>query len=367
MKRREFLTGAAAGAGAAAATAAAGFPAPAIAQERHEWRMVTTWPKGFPVLGTAAERVAQRITEMSEGRLTVKVYAAGELVPPLESMDAVSRGAAEMAHSTPYYWFGKHKALAFFTGVPFGLTAGELTAWIRHMGGQELWDEIYDGFGLKGFSSGNTSVQAGGWFRNPVESLDDLQGLKFRTPGLGGEVWKKLGVTTVNLPAGEVFQALQSGALDATEFVGPYNDLALGLYKVAQNYYFPGFNEPGQGLEVMVNKEKFNALPKDLQRIVEVAAQADFDQVLGEYFAKDPQALQTLVNEHGVQVRTFPEPVMQAAGQASKEVMQELYESSDDLTKRVIDSFRKARGVMAPYQRITDMAYMKARDEAFSF
>ncbi len=365
MKRRDFISGAVVGAGAAAATAAS-FPSPAIAQERHEWRMVTTWPKGFPVLGVAAERLAQRITEMSDGRLTVRVYGGGELVPPLESLDAVSRGSAEMCHSASYYWAGKHKGLSFFTGVPFGLSAPELMGWIRFMGGQELWDEIYDGFGVKAWPAGNTSVQAGGWFRRPIESLDDLQGLKFRTPGLGGEVWKKLGVNTVLLPAGEVFQALQSGALDATEFVGPYNDLALGFYKVAQNYYFPGFIEPGQSIEAVVNKDKFNALPKDLQKIVEIAVEADYEHVTAEYYAKDPQALHTLVNEHNVQVRTFPEPVLQAASKASEEVLQELYDGGDELTRRVIDSFRKAREVMMPYQRLTDLAFLQARDQALS-
>ncbi|CAN5655274.1 hypothetical protein BH23PSE1_BH23PSE1_13200 [soil metagenome] len=216
MQRRRFIKGAA-GAGAAAA----GLAAPALAQERTTWRMVTTWPRNFPGLGVGAQRLADRITAMSDGRLTVELFAAGEMVPPLGAFDAVIGGSAEMSHGAAYYWQNKSQAANFFTGVPFGMTSRELAAWIRYMGGQELWDEVYDQFGIKGFINGDTGIQAAGWFQDELTSLDDIQGINFRTPGLGGQVWSRMGANVVNMPAGEIFAALQSGALDAAEFVGP--------------------------------------------------------------------------------------------------------------------------------------------------
>ena len=212
MDRRSFIRrGALAGAGAAA------LASPAVAQDRITWRMVTTWPKNFPGLGVGAQRMADRITAASGGRLTVQVYSAGEMVPPLQSLDAVIDGTAEMSHGAAYYWQNKSTALNYFTGVPYGMTAGELAAWVRHLGGQELWDEVYDQFGVQAFLSGNTGTQAGGWFREELTGLDSLKGVRFRTPGLGGRVWEKLGATVTNMAAGEIFQALQSGALDAAD------------------------------------------------------------------------------------------------------------------------------------------------------
>src|SRR5690606_9267227 len=227
VKRREFFKSATALTAGAAATAA--LATPAIAQGNITWRMVTTWPKNFPGLGVGAQRLADRITAASGGRLTVQVYAAGELVPPLQALDAVIDGSAEMSHGAAYYWQNKSQGLAFYTGVPFGMTSRELAAWVRFMGGQEIWDEIYDQFGVQGFLSGDTGTQAGGWFKHELTGVADIQGLRFRTPGLGGQVWGKLGAAVTNLAAGEIFAALQSGTLDAAEFVGPYNDLALGF------------------------------------------------------------------------------------------------------------------------------------------
>jgi TRAP-type mannitol/chloroaromatic compound transport system substrate-binding protein len=366
VERRKLLKTAALG-GIAGAAAASSFPAPAISQGRMEWRMVTTWPKNFPGLGTGAERLARRIGELSDGRLTVRVYAAGELVPAFESLDAVIGGSAEMSHDASYYWQNKSKALNFFTGVPFGLTAPEITAWIRYLGGQELWDEVYAQFGVKAFLSGQTGTQAGGWFRNEVKSVADFNGMKFRTPGLGGDVWSRLGVTVVNTPAGEIFAALQSGALDAAEFVGPYNDLALGFHQVAKNYYFPSFNEPGMATEVVVNKEMYEALPVDLQKVIEYACQADYDQTGAEFMARNPQALATLVNEHGVQIRQFPEEVIIACGNAAGEVMAELRDGGDEMTRKVVESYINARKLLVDYGKIADQAYMNARQLDFSY
>ena len=234
----------------------------------YKWKMVTTWPKNFPGLGTGANKLAQLITEMSGGRIKVKVYGAKELVPAFEVFDAVSRGTAEMGHGASYYWKGKSEAAQFFSAVPFGLNAQEMNAWLYYGGGMELWQELYAPFNLIPAAAGNTGVQMGGWFNKEIKSVADLKGLKMRIPGLGGEVLKRAGGTPVSLPGGEIYTSLQSGAIDATEFVGPYNDLAFGLYKAAKHYYYPGWHEPGTTLEAMMNKKAFEALPKDLQSIV---------------------------------------------------------------------------------------------------
>jgi TRAP-type mannitol/chloroaromatic compound transport system substrate-binding protein len=360
MDRRKFLARTAlAGAGLTA------LAAPAIAQDKITWRMVTTWPKNFPGLGVGAQRLADRITAASAGRLTVQVYSAGELVPPLQSLDAVIDGSAEMSHGAAYYWQNKSTALSFFTGVPFGMTSRELTGWVRHMGGQELWDEIYDQFGVQGFLSGDTGTQAGGWFRNELMGVADVQGLRFRTPGLGGKVWEKLGASVTNMAAGEIFQALQTGTLDAAEFVGPYNDLALGFYQVAKNYYFPSFVEPGLATELVVDKAKYQALPDDLQAIIRDVCQAEYDQVASDFAANDPRALQTLINDHGVIVRQFPDEIVEAGAKAALEVMTGLRDSSDDLTKRTAESFIAALNIMRVRTEDTDGAFVEARRKYF--
>ncbi|WP_370282750.1 TRAP transporter substrate-binding protein [Pseudooceanicola sp.] len=363
MDRRSFIRTAGT-MGAAAATA--GLAAPAIAQGNITWRMVTTWPKNFPGLGVGAQRLADRITAASGGRLTVQVFSAGELVPPLQSLDAVIDGTAEMSHGAAYYWQNKSPALSFFTGVPYGMTSRELTAWIRYMGGQEIWDEIYDQFGVQGFLSGDTGTQAGGWFRNELTGVSDVQGLRFRTPGLGGRVWEKLGATVTNRAAGEIFQALQSGTLDAAEFVGPYNDLALGFYQVAKNYYFPSFVEPGLATELVVDKAKYQALPDDLQALIKDISQAEYDQVASDFYANDPRALQTLINDHGVNVMQFPEEILQAGAEAAKEIMTGLRESDDPLVKKTAESFIESLNIVRTRSRDTDGAFVQAREKYFT-
>ena len=361
MKRRSFLTSAgAAGVGAAA------LAAPAIAQERATWRMVTTWPKNFPGLGVGAQRLADRITAASDGRLTIQVFAAGELVPPLQSIDAVIDGAAEMSHGAAYYWQNKSTALTFFTGVPYGMTSRELTAWVRHMGGQEIWDEVYAQFGLKGFLSGDTGTQAGGWFREELAGVESVQGIRFRTPGLGGRVWERLGAAVTNMAGGEIFQALQSGTLDAAEFVGPYNDLALGFHQVAKNYYFPSFVEPGLATELVVDRAKYEALPTDLQELVAFVCQAEYDQVASDFYANDPRALQTLVNDHGVTVRSFPDDILEAGAVAAKDLITELRDSDDPLTRQVTESYTEALNILRTRTESTDGAFVSARERFFS-
>lgn len=362
MKRRDFFKSASIVTAGAAATALA---TPAIAQDSQTWRMVTTWPKNFPGLGVGAQRLADRITAASGGRLTIQVFASGEMVPPLQALDAVIDGSAEMSHGAAYYWQNKSQGLSFFTGVPFGMTSREHSAWVRFLGGQEIWDEIYDQFGLQGFLSGDTGTQAGGWFRNELTGLSDIEGLRFRTPGLGGQVWGKLGASVTNIAAGEIFAALQSGTLDAAEFVGPYNDLALGFYQVAKNYYFPSFVEPGLATELVVDKAKYQALPEDLQVIVRDCCQAEYDQVASDFYANDPRALQALVSEHGVQVRQFPEEIIEAGAKAAVELLTEIREGGDALTKKAAESFISGLNLMRPRSENVDSAFLQAREKFF--
>ena len=350
-----------------AAGAAATLAAPAISQNKIEWRMVTTWPKNFPGLGVGAENLAKRINTMSGGRLTIKVYSAGELVPALQSLDAVINGTAEMSHGAAYYWQNKNVGLSFFTGVPYGMTSREHASWVRILGGQQIWDEIYDQFGVQGFLSGDTGTQAGGWFRKEIKTVADLKGLRFRTPGLGGQVWAKLGASVTNLAAGEIFQALQAGTLDAAEFVGPYNDLALGFYQIAKNYYFPSFVEPGLATELVVNKAKYQALPADLQEVVRSCAQAAYDDVASEMYANDPRALATLVSEHGVQVRRFPDAILEAGAKAASEVIADIRSNGDALTKKVAESYVSAFNLLRTRTEGTDMPFLMAREKYFKF
>lgn len=363
MKRREFFKSA--GSAAVGVAAATTLAAPVIAQGAQQWRMVTTWPKNFPGLGVGAQRLADNIGALSGGRLTVQLFAAGEMVPPLGALDAVIDGSAEMSHGAAYYWQNKSQGLSFYTGVPFGMTSREHTAWIRYLGGQEIWDKIYDQFGIQGFLSGDTGTQAGGWFRNELTGVADIQGLRFRTPGLGGQVWGKLGAAVTNMAAGEIFAALQSGTLDAAEFVGPYNDLALGFYQIAKNYYFPSFVEPGLATEVTVNKAKFQALPEDLQAIVRTAAQAAYDDVASDMYANDPRALATLVSEHGVQVRRFPDEILEAGAKAATELLTEIRTNGDALTKEVAESWVAAFNILRTRTEGTDMPFLAAREKYF--
>ena len=360
MERRNFLRG------AAVAAAGAGLAAPAVAQDRQTWRMVTTWPKNFPGLGVGAQRLADRITAMSDGRLTIQVFSAGEMVPALGAFDAVIEGSAEMSHGAAYYWQNKSPATAFFTGVPYGMNSRELASWVRYMGGQELWDEVYDQFGVQGFLNGDTGTQAGGWFRDELTGLSDIQGLKFRTPGLGGQVWEKMGASVVNMGAGDIFAALQSGSLDAAEFVGPYNDLALGFYQVCKHYYLSSFTEPGLATELTVNKSKYQALPADLQAIVALACQAEYDQVACDFYANDPKALKQLVDDHGVMTHQFPDEILQAGAKAATEILEGLKNSDDGLTKKVTDSYLSSLTTLRSRTENTDMPFLEARRKYFT-
>lgn len=358
MKRRQFLTAAAAGAGAAAVGGA--MPAPAIAQGLIEWRMVTCWPRNLPAIGVGAQRLADAIGEMSDGRLTVKLFAAGELVPAFEAFDAVRDGVAECCHDAPYYWIAKHGAMPFFCSVPGGFTPPEHNAWILYGGGQALWDELYADFGLRGFLAGTGGPNMGGWFRKSIDTIDDLDGLKMRIPGLGAIVLNRLGAIAVNLPGGEVLPSLQTGVIDATEWAGPYNDLAMGFHKVAPYYYGPGVHEPGPALSLTVSRAAWDALPSDLQAVVRMAAGEENMRMYAETMHGNAVALDALINQHGVDVRHFPDSVLRAMLEQAVDVVGEAG-AADDISRRTYESWTRFRDRMVMLQPYVALGYLSGR------
>ncbi len=359
MQRRTFLKGSIGVSAAMAST----FPAPALAQGVKELKLVTSWPKGFPGLGTSAERLAKRITETSGGRLDVKMFAAGEMVGAFEVFDAVSAGVAEMYHSAEYYWVKKSPAFAYFCTVPYGLTANEMNSWIYWGGGQELWDELSAEHGIKALLASNTGVQMGGWFNKEITSIESYKGLKYRMPGLGGKVLSRLGAVVINVPGGKIVSALRSGAIDASEWVGPWNDLKLGLHTAGKYYYYPGFHEPGTALALGINKAVWDGLTAEHRRIIESSAAAENSQSVAFFNAKNTVALETLVTEHKIEVRKFDESILKALGPISTEVLAES-STHDVLTRRVYDSFLKFRKSAMRWGDLSERAYLNARSVA---
>ncbi len=358
MDRRTFLktTGIAAGAAAAAST----LPAPAISQGVKELKMVMSWPKGFPGLGTSAARFASRLETALEGKYKVKLYGGGELVHPLKCLDALQEGTADLYHSAEYYYQGKTKAFSFFAAVPFGFRADEMDAWVHHGGGQKLWDEVSGQFGVKPFLCGNSGVQMGGWFKKPVTSLEDFKGLKMRIPGLGGDVVRALGGTPVTLAGAEILPALQAGTIDATEWVGPYNDLAFGFYKVTKHMHFPGFHEPGTVLSLGVRRGLWDKMSKNEQTILAAVAHSENNVTLAEFNANNSASLDTLVNKHGVQVHEFSDEIFKGMGEAAKDVLASAG-NSDPMAKKVYESFMGFRKIALEWSRLSEQAYMNKR------
>lgn len=328
--------------------------------EIFEWKMVTTWPKNFPGLGLAPENFARMVETMSKGRLKIQVHGANEIVPAMGVFGAVSSGSVQMGHGAAYYWKGKIPAAVFFTAVPFGMNAQEFNGWLHYGGGLELWREVYEPFNLIPFAAGNTGVQMGGWFNREIHSIDDLQGLKMRIPGLGGEVFTRAGGTAVNIPGGELYTSLQSGVIDATEWVGPYNDLAFGFHQIAKYYYYPGWHEPGPTLEIIVNKDAFNSLPADLQAMVETAARAVNQDMLDEYTARNNAALRELIDVHGVQLRKFPDDVLASLKTISLDLYDEM-SAQDPVFAKVYKSYREYLEGVRSYHRLSEEAYYQAR------
>jgi TRAP-type mannitol/chloroaromatic compound transport system substrate-binding protein len=360
MKRREFIkkVGTTGAIGAAAATTLA---APAVAQKRIDMVIVSTWPRDFPGLGTGAQRLAQRIDDMTEGRIAVQYFAAKERVGAFDSFDEVASGNAQAYHAADYYWKGKHPGWAYFTTVPFGLTYTEINAWIRFGGGQELWDKLAGDFGLKSVMAGNTGVQMGGWFNKEINSGDDFKGLKMRIPGLGGDVLAKLGASPVSLPGGQIYENLVSGALDATEWVGPWNDSFMKFYEAAKYYYYPGMHEPGPILALGMNASWWGKLTKTDRTIIEAAAAMENDVMMSEYTAKSGAALVKLINDQGVKLRRFNDDVYDSFGEAAEEVFEGVRNHSP-LAGEIHDSFLAARIDLGGWSKISDQAYVAQRN-----
>jgi TRAP-type mannitol/chloroaromatic compound transport system substrate-binding protein len=331
LRRRGVL----AGIGAAALAA----PAIARAETPRRWRMVTSWPRNLAGPGVSARRLALRITKMSGGRIEVEVFAAGEIVPALSTFDAVSTGVAEMAHTASFYWIGKLPASIFFTTAPFGLDPIEHQAWIAG-GGQDLWDELYAPFGVRGFLAGNTGPSMGGWFRGELKSLSDVKGLRIRVQGVGAEVYARLGATPVTLAPGDLEPALERGAIDAAELLAPVNDVSLELQRQAKFYYAPGFNKPNGAAEALVSRSAFDGLPEDLRAILTNACEAEHSAGLAEAERGNGDAIEALARE-GVRVSLFPVDVMAAARVAARDVIGETG-AKNALSGRIVESYRAA-------------------------
>ena len=355
MDRRKFIAGATLGTGAAA------LAAPAVAQNIKELTIVSTWPRDFPGLGILAQRLAARIDELSEGRIKTTYFAAGEKVGAFDSFDEVASGNSNAYIAADYYWKGKHPGFAFFTAVPFGMTTVEWNAWIKFMGGQQLWDEISSEFGLKAITCGATGTQMGGWFNKEIESADDLKGLKMRIPGLGGDVMAKLGASPVSLPGGQIYENLVSGAIDATEWVGPYNDYFMKFYEAAKYYYYPGFHEPGGGLAFGFNKAYWDALTDWEKAVITAAAMEEHAAQYEETQAFNGEYLNKLITEHGVELKQFSEDAYDAFGEASAEVYEETREHSP-LAAKIHDEYMKSMREVAGWRAIAEVAFSNQRN-----
>ena len=332
-----------------------------VSTEQIKWKLVTTWPKGLPGLGSAPENFARRVEEMSNGRLSIRVYGAGEVVPPFEVFDAVSQGVAEMGHGASYYWKGKIPSAVFYTAVPFGMTAQEMNGWLHYGGGLELWRELYAPFGVRPFAGGSTGVQMAGWFNRELKSAEDLKGLKMRIPGLAGEVFTASGGTSVRLAGGEIYTSMQTGVIDAVEWVGPYNDRTLGLMEVAEYYYYPGWHEPGAMLEFTVNQEALDRLPVDLQAIVEGAARATNQDMLDEFTARNNSSLTSLLDEYETKLRPLPDDVMDILHSNAVIALDKLKED-DPMAAKISASYEDFLDGVRTYHEISERAYLNARD-----
>ena len=356
MDRRSFLRTSALGGTAAAATSLA---APAYAQGNRTLTMVTTWPRGLAGVWDSVERVANNVADLTDGQLTIDPKAGGELVGALESFDAAVSGQADMYHGADYYWVGQHPAWAYFTAVPFGMTAPEIMTWYYGQDGMALHHELGEVFGVRPYIAGQTGAQGGGWFRNPVNSAADFNGLKFRMPGLGGEALSKLGASVQNIPGGEIYQALSSGALDATEWIGPWSDEKLGLQEVCDYYYPAGFHEPGAALSVGTNLEVFNSLTPAQQKAIELACADAHQANYAQFIANNGPALQRL-KSGGAQVQEFSDDIWDAFGKASQEVLDQY--TSDELFKKIHDSAQASMRASSGWLSVSDSAYANQRN-----
>lgn len=365
MKRRKFLTK------AALATAGASSLVACAAKEEtskgpyinfnntYRWKMTTTWPPNFPVVGEGCKLLADWVREMSGGRMDITVYGGGELIPALEGFDAVSNGAVEMNHGAAYYWAGKVPAAQFFAAVPFGMNASQMGSWIISGGGSQLWEELYDPFNITPIICGNTGIQMGGWYNKEINSIADLKGLKMRIPGLGGKVLAKAGGTPMLVPGGEIYTNLERGVIDATEWIGPFHDYLMGFHQVAKYYYYPGWHEPGAALEMAINKPKFDGLPSDLREIIRTACFRLNRWMGAEFDARNGTYLKKITDETDVSVRPFPKELIEGLKVFAKETLVELTEQ-DPQSKKVYDAFDAFRKDVGGWMNISERIYYES-------
>ncbi|MGR3219058.1 MAG: TRAP transporter substrate-binding protein [Candidatus Anammoxibacter sp.] len=354
-KRRDFLKKAVITTAVTGATIALGAPA-VHAGKTYNWKMVTAWPPHSPLLGEGAEMLAKLIETMSDGKLRIQVYGGGELVPALQSFDAVSQGIVEMGHGSSYFWAGKSAASQFFTAVPFGMNAQQTNAWFYSGGGIDLWNEVYAPFNLISMPVANTGVQMGGWFNKEINSIKDFKGLKMRIPGFGGKVISKAGASVVLSVGSEIYMSLERGIIDAAEWVGPYHDYLMGFHKAAKYYYYPGWQEPSASLELFINKKAFNGLPVNLQTIIKTAAYRANMWILSEFESRNNTYLQKLINEHNVQLKKFPDDVLKALKGYTEEVINETT-SKDPMCKKVYASYSKFQKDVSAWAAISEDAF----------
>ncbi|NBC18487.1 MAG: ABC transporter substrate-binding protein [Bacteroidetes bacterium] len=318
------------------------------------WRLASSFSRSLDTIYGVAEVMAERLSELTDGKFQIRAYPGGELVPAFEVLEAVQKGTAQMGHSASYYFIGKNPALAFDATVPFGLTARQYWAWVYHGGGLDLLRELFADFNIINFPGGNTGAQMGGWFTDPISGLGDLRGLRMRIPGLGGRVMDELGVTVQQIPGGEIYPSLERGAIDAAEWVGPYDDEKLGFHQIAKNYYYPGWWEPGPALSFYVNRDAWDQLPTAYQQALEVACHEAGALMLASYDAKNPAALQRLLDQ-GVQVRKFPDDIMQAASEATTAMLEA--DASDPAYRKIYDAYKQWRADSYRWFGLAEQAY----------
>jgi len=322
----------------------------------YKWKMATTWPPNFPVLGEGCVMLAALVKKMSSGRLDIQVYGGGELVPPLEVFDTVRSGAVELGHGAAYYWAGKLPAAQFFASIPFGMNAQQMNAWLIGGGGLELWQELYADYGLIPIPAGNTAVQMGGWFNKQVNEIDDLRGLKMRMPGIGGKVLSKAGGSPVLLAGGEIYTGLERGIIDAAEWIGPYHDYIMGFHQIAKYYYTPGWHEMGTQLELMINMKTYESLPTDLQAILQSATYRVNHWMLSEFEAKNSEYLARIIESPGVEIRQFSNEILEQLRLFTDESIEELI-LTDAFTKRTYESFQDFRNKISGWSAISEKVY----------
>jgi TRAP-type mannitol/chloroaromatic compound transport system substrate-binding protein len=356
MRRRDIL----AGAGSIAAGTTLHFPAPAIAQNIHQLKLVTDWPEGTPGLHSGAVRFAQTVGAATGGRIKIEVFPAGALVRPFETFDAVAAGVADMYHTYLSFFEKKSPAFQFFAAVPFGFTADELFAWVQYGGGQELWDALGGQFNIKSLLCTNTGCQMGGWFTHEVTSPEELKGLRYRMAGPGAQVLRRLGAIVVTLPPGEIMPALKSGAIDASEWVGPWTDMAMGLHKVANYYYYPGFHEPSARVAVGINRGVWENFDANDRAVVEAVAASEYARSLAEFNTNNALSLRKLRDEGSVKILKFNDSLLKAFLTISNDAVAEIG-AGDELSKKIYASYQQFRASIMDWSDVAERAFMNSR------